>query len=470
MTDIPDSFEIDGVQLYRGAAPTDFFYIPAAPRPELDARGQPTLLLLTSGRGGRLQLGAQWGIDAATLATLQRTLPRRFPDLQGQQPQLQPAPVNVKEAALEVGDGHGSFETLATSTSSGFGNYAAVFAVSLSAAQQERVGAALHGREQFVQVVYRGTLAMPVAGEVTITGDVQDDLEELGSNPTLNACRQRVGEALDEGRLTLERTGATSATAEWAKAEQYAREKAALALQRLAMSTSQGWWGSRDKEATIDVSAGLSDEVLLPIERSTDVSTWFANGRGSDHITVVAADPPLPQPDGTSKGGEVRLAFEPADAPLAFVELVRAGATATLRGPGFAAITLPAGSGPLLVKTHYTQGSAPYETTLDAPGPAGWALSPADLGLAQVIVDGAAPHEAGAREARVRVRYVPTGNGIADDRTIYLRRDEWAARWFLITRAADLGGTLEVEWKETGANGNVTMHRSTTLNTPEITL
>lgn len=472
MTDLPNSFVIDGVRLFPGTEPFEFLFLPDAPRPERDANGRPTVSLWTSGRGGRLQLGAQWAVDAATLASLPRMLQRRFPALMLQQIRLSPAPIRIKEVILALGDGNGTWATLASSSSSGFGNYNAIFAAPLTSTQQEQAVAALHGREQFLQVVYCGTLAHPVACTVAIRGDVQDMLDQLGSAPTSSECRQQIDQALAAEELVLERSGGDGAPAElWAKAEQAAGDKAAQALQELAAARSDTWWSIDDKEATIDVSASIEAELQLPVECGADVGTWFADGSGGDHITVLATDLPEPQPQESAENGGVHLTFDPTDAPVAFVELARGTAKATLRGPSFTAVALPANaSGPLLVKTHYTQGGAAFESQIDALGASGWALTLANLGLAEVVIDAAAPKQAGAREARVRVRYHPSGDGDDDDRTVYLRRDTWSARWFLITRATGLGGSLEVEWRETAADGKITMHKPITLDTTEITL
>ncbi|NTU82807.1 MAG: hypothetical protein HGA45_26145, partial [Chloroflexales bacterium] len=73
-------------------------------------------------------------------------------------------------------------------------------------------------------------------------------------------------------------------------------------------------------------------------------------------------------------------------------------------------------------------------------------------------------------EVRLRLRYSAAGAGTDDERTVYLRRETWAARWFLITRAPTLDGTLELEWRELGQRGAPTWHRPTPIDTTTITL
>jgi hypothetical protein len=86
------------------------------------------------------------------------------------------------------------------------------------------------------------------------------------------------------------------------------------------------------------------------------------------------------------------------------------------------------------------------------------------------VADGRARRDAGAREVRLRLRYRAAGAGSDDDRTVYLRRDTWVARWFLISRAPTLDGALELEWREVGASGAPTWHRPEPIETTTITL
>ena len=285
---------------------------------------------------------------------------RRFPTLALAQPALRPAPVSVAQVELALGDGQGAYETLKTAASSGFPPFAAIFAVSLTVAQKERVLAALNGREGFLTVTYRGALTATVVATATIAGDVYDDIAELGRAPALAKCLAQVARALELGRLTLE-ISETEAPAELReRAADQARSKAARVMLRMAGDAATSSW-SRPASATaaLTATARLEDTVQLPIERRADISAWFASGGGADQIRVVGATLPDPRP-APADAPNVALGFDPHGAPIAFVELARGAAQSTLRGPSFTAATLPAGAeGPLIVTTHYTAAGAP---------------------------------------------------------------------------------------------------------------
>jgi hypothetical protein len=157
----------------------------------------------------------------------------------------------------------------------------------------------------------------------------------------------------------------------------------------------------------------------------------------------------------------VRIGIEvSSDLPIAFVQLTRGQSQMTLRGPAFTPVTMPANGtdGPLVVKTHYTNGGPAYETTLSASPANEWALTPHDLGLEEVTLDASAAKEAGARQVQIQISYKPSGSGTEDERTINFRYGDWTDHWYVVTRSAGLDGVIEYHWKATDADGAETRH------------
>jgi hypothetical protein len=470
VSDLPIGFDIHGLRCWRSATdPSTVFYVPGDPSPERDPSGRPTLTLSVTDQGAMLQLGTLWAADGELLAELPELLVERFPDLDPVLVQLAPAPVTVDGVTLLLGDGMGGFTELKTARSSGFPPYSALFNVRLDAEEKVRVLAALNRRAGFLAVRYRMTLPIEVMASTAISGDVRADVVELGPDASLADSKRRVESALGAGRLALSRTATTGAPAELqARADRLAMEKAASVLLHLAR---QG--AGEPVESALEAEATLKEPVSLPIERATDVGTWFPAGQGLDHVHVLTAPPGDRSVSPTGASGElVRLGFDREDAPIAFVQLSRGAAKATLRAPGFEPVTLSgdASGGPLVVRTHYTDGGPSFESTRQTPDAGGWVLGPEALGLARVVVDGSRLRAGGARAARVRVRYRPSGGGSADDRTVYLRDDRWTASWYVVTRSADLGGVLEFEVRETAADGSVVQHAAETTAEPLVQL
>lgn len=484
MSHMPEHPELAGVRFYPSDSdPETFFFLPDAPEPQRDPQGRPSLTLWVDNAGARLQLGGRWDVAPDRLAALKRELLRRQPELSPALVRLAPAPLSQVAAELALGDGEQAPVSLARVPSSGFAPYQTLFNVTLDATQREQALAALHGRTGFLTLAYRGMLAGSATATVTISGDVVEDLEMLPDRPSIEACRAQVGVAIDAGRLRVERVGGADASAElWRRAEEQARAQAATELRRLhAGAPRQPVLGSGllSTEAHLQAEASLSERADQPYTARVDIADWFVGGVGALHVRntsggVTGTPPPAdterpPPPGGSTAVATVALGFAPAELPVAFVRLRRGAWSGTLRGPAFAAVELPAGAGPLEVTTNYTSG-APYSVALAAPGAAGWQLSPADLGLAEVTVDATARRDAGAREVRLRLRYSAAGAGNDDDRTVYLRRDTWTAHWFLITRAPSLDGALELEWREIGANGAPAWQRPAPIETTTITL
>jgi len=215
-------------------------------------------------------------------------------------------------------------------------------------------------------------------------------------------------------------------------------------------------------------TASVTESVAEPLARSTDVSSWFVGANGLEHVRPVGL---TIEPSSPSAGSVVvRLGFEGGHAKIAFVQVTAGSSSEVLRGPGFSPVTLTTTGQPLVVKTNYTVGGPPYEAALERPGEGGWSLSPNDLGLVQVTLDGTARRKAGATSAQVRVRYRPSEAGTEDEQVINFRYGDWTETWYVISRAADIRGSLEVEWKETAADGSTVKHAPVTTDNPALIL
>lgn len=339
--------------------PQRFFYIPGEPVPELGPNGAPALTLLLADTASRLQLGARWTVDGATLDRLRRRVAAEHPELDPASIDLQPAPARVRDVTLLIRDAGGTRRDLAHATSSGFTPHTALFAVPL-AAEEERVAAlrAVHGTEGELGVRY--------------TADV------LG----------------EDGR-----------------------------------------WQTVTREA--------------------DVGRWFRGQSAEGHLLfapgVSPTKPVSPAPD-LPTAVTFQVQARARDMPVAFVTVTWGAETTTLRPPDFVPASLGTSKGPVEVTTRYTVGGRPYTTHLTPDGDT-CDLGPADLGLCEVVLDAEGFPSQGVREVRAQVTYRPDEDGTDDERTVYLRGGTWTERWWLVTRAPDLAGTLEVKLKITRTDG-----------------
>lgn len=59
---------------------------------------------------------------------------------------------------------------------------------------------------------------------------------------------------------------------------------------------------------------------------------------------------------------------------------------------------------------------------------------------------------------QLRISYTPRGDGVADETLVRFRYGEWVARWFVITRSAELNGSLDYSITEVSADGSAAEH------------
>ncbi|MGH8081255.1 MAG: hypothetical protein ACREP7_11820 [Lysobacter sp.] len=153
--------DIQGVWIARGDGPADWRYRARAPRLALSADGRAQFTLIAAGPITMLALTAMWGVPSSTLDAVRAELAARA-QLPIERIGLSPAPVEIGEVRLMLGDGRGQFEELAKARSSGAPPYHAVFNLMLDQAQAEKVRKALKGEHGWLELRYAATEAIPV--------------------------------------------------------------------------------------------------------------------------------------------------------------------------------------------------------------------------------------------------------------------------------------------------------------------
>lgn len=468
MKEIPESFNFQGIYCYRNKEdPFSFFYIPAQAMPEAGPDGQPSLLLLVSDQGAILQIGTRLTIEPDLLESLRKFLPQQYPGIEPASIRLAMAPISIEGVSLSLGDGTGKFEKLKTERSSSYIPFNAIFNVTLDAVGKTKTVSAINGNRGFLKATYSILLPVEYAARTSITADVKNDLVAIGRNATIKDALARVESGIGTGTFRVDRTADPGASDEMKeKVDRLAKDKAAAMLLNMALNPNLDW----DK-ARLDTSAYLTENIPKNFERSTDVGSWFPAGSGANHIQVVGVTIIEPKKDSQQAQMNIAMGFDAKDVPVAFVEIEFGEVKAKLVGPDFNQVVIPAGSSKeLTIRTSYTDGGPRFQVNLPKGKDTGWNLGPEDLGLTKVVLDGSMPKAAGSREARVRVRYKPSGSGTDDDRTIYFRKDTWMDNWYIVTRAADLAGILEFDWREIAKDGSVVIHPSIKTDKPEIRL
>lgn len=441
----PACIEIDGVIVYEEAGSKTWQYIAGRPTPELANNRRPTLQLFASPSGGILQLGAQWTVSPASQEKLKKEIARRAGRAEAEI-LLQPAPASVKQVTVETGDGKGSLSAAATSGSSGFPPYNAIFRVPLDAGKKNAVVAALNGRTGFLVVRYHVGATLKISARAVMEGDVRQASETLTPSSGLELIAAWIESSIEKGQLTLTVKGIGADDASLlSKAREMVIDRFTLALQTRLAHTDP----LTPDESLLRVEALVSELAQRDLHREADVSEWFELGEGQRHITILPGGDLGPQPS----PAEVRvgLGFPAVELPVAFVEARSTDKKALLRPPGFEPVVLTATGSVIQLTTHYTQGQPPYRTRVELGESV--RLDPAALGLTQIVVDGTGRRDAGVREILLRLCFSPTNQGTPEDRTFHFRGQEWIASYFAATRGEPVAGEFDLEWTETTAEG-----------------
>ncbi|MGG6240984.1 hypothetical protein ACQ4N7_20370 [Nodosilinea sp. AN01ver1] len=280
---LPPSLSSDLYCFRSPHAAHQFYYLPGDPVPQRDSGGNPAVSLMATSDFAMLQVSSQWQASDRQIEALRAELQAQI-SIPADNLVLEPAPVRIDTVELRLKTSTGEPEVLATSPSSGYAPFSAVFSVTLSAEQKAQAIAALGGRPDLLLVSYRVWVDLPQPGQVEIEGEVATDLRALGQNPSPAAARQRVEDAIAQGRLTLTETFPDSTPADIKQRTlDLAKDRASELLLQLVEQPIQ------DGESHLYAKAYLEATAAVALERTADISTWFPSGKGLEHLQLIGS-------------------------------------------------------------------------------------------------------------------------------------------------------------------------------------
>ena len=356
-----------------------------------------------------------------------------------------------------------------------------------------------------------------------------DTAARMGSNikssvmidsATLDDCLEQIEQALANGYLTVQ-------TEQHNVFEQDgAVEDAIVTAKRLAATQILTRLERLDRivpdTSLIEISTEESVHQTYALELQTDIASWFEEDNGLDYVQtspVPIAEPersPLDsddsdsddsdsddsddsgedsndrsdpddtdnddsgdedqQEDGTDRVMEtlIKLGFDPEDIPISSITVTCGEEKVTLRRPRFRADTiLTKGKGDrIAVETDYTRLGKNFIADVSLEADETCLLTPEQLGISPITVDGTLVKSTGARKAQVKVAYMPNENGTKDRRTVtfYERDEEWLKQWYVISRSPELAGTIAWSWTETPARGSSIRHDTVETDQGDVVL
>ncbi|MFD1141238.1 hypothetical protein ACFQ4C_08970 [Larkinella insperata] len=271
----------DGLRYFKNPDEENaYYYLPEQPKPQTGADGKPTLSLMVLGGTGFLQLGTVWEADPVTLEELRSHIANEHNEATTSI-RLNFAPVEVEKVEVVVQTGSEE-KVLASSGSSGYPPFSAIFNASVAQDDQNAVVAALHQQKGMLRVDYQTVQEALESVKVTIRGAIPTVGASLSELSSLPRCREWVVAAIASGKLEREKTGSKKASGElWRAAEEEALDAAAEQVFRYAKGTV-----FQADETRINVVAEKSETVSNSAIFTTDVSTWFSGNDGDSHIRI----------------------------------------------------------------------------------------------------------------------------------------------------------------------------------------
>lgn len=203
-TQMPSEFEFRGLRCFQKAANSaSWFYLPRSANVRRDGSGAPDVSLVDMGAAAHLLFTAMWGANETDLEALRNEIAVRCGDASTDRITLSFAAVSSLQCEALVGDGSGSFEVNATSATSGFPPYDAVFGLPLRGEQLAFARAALGAHPGFLAIEYSADLRVPVAGSATLTAEAGLLIEWIRSRRDGDDPRRLLDEAVLAGIATV---------------------------------------------------------------------------------------------------------------------------------------------------------------------------------------------------------------------------------------------------------------------------
>lgn len=167
---MPSNFDFRGLHCTPVAGEErSWYYLPRQPDVRRDAMGAAQLTLVDTGVTAYLLFTATWAAPEEDLEALRQALVVRLGEHGPERIRLSFAPLGDVRCAVLVGDGTGSFETIAGSATSGLPPYDAVFNLVLTGSRTAAARGAAAGRTDLLALEFEANLGVPVAGSATLT-------------------------------------------------------------------------------------------------------------------------------------------------------------------------------------------------------------------------------------------------------------------------------------------------------------
>ena len=259
-----------------------FYFIPLHPGPQIDGQGNLTLSLISTSGINMLQLGIQWREESSVLEKLRKKIAAANNDLTSALLRLSFAPMKVEKVDLVLMNGEEEL-IIGTSSSSESYPYSAIFSIKLTDEQKDRVVEAIHSQEDILQARYYASRQVDVTAQYTLQGDIRNAKKDLNaSNATLESCREWLVDAIDLGKLSVDKSASKQASNKLQEQTEAAAIELATAQILQFIQTGK----IQPDAAKFSLEVAKTETIQLPFYIITDVGTWFSGKEGDKYIRI----------------------------------------------------------------------------------------------------------------------------------------------------------------------------------------
>jgi hypothetical protein len=162
------------------------------------------ITVLDVGSSGYAMFTATWGASGASVDALRREIASGHRDPDASRIRLSFAPVSAPQCHALIGDGSGTFQTIATSATSGMPPYDALFNLEIPQERLAHVKSAVTGERGLLAIEYVAHLLVPATASAAFRSQSDDLLPWLRARRSSDTpMRALLEEAVELGLATV---------------------------------------------------------------------------------------------------------------------------------------------------------------------------------------------------------------------------------------------------------------------------
>jgi len=229
------------------------------------------LTMVDVGASSVVMFTATWSASEPSVDALGREIASGYGEADAGRIKLSFAPMTPPKCHALLGDGTGSFETIATSLTSGVPPYDALFNLSLQGVRPTQVRSAMRGERGHLAIEYVADLLIPSIATATLRSHAAALLPWLRARRSRGeSIRGLLDEAIESGLATVTVDAADHPDGEVAT-ELYER-----VLTEVTQLASR--WIAEGGSGDIEVGAALERDVREPVRAFADIGGIVASG------------------------------------------------------------------------------------------------------------------------------------------------------------------------------------------------